>query len=157
MGSARRKVVGRSRSRELSKARKAVQEIIGVASIEIRTDLPQEEKISNALAVLLDAEIGKGARLADYRMALQLIAIAWNISLLPANERLDAIEKAFRLSPAGDDAMKREAVAHVERVIAKKQELFPDDKRWIVSCEANLRRDHIHITATALHTAAAAA
>jgi hypothetical protein len=157
MGSARRKMTSPSRSGVLSKTRKAVQRLTGASNIEIRTDLPQEEKISNALVVLLDAEVGKGVRLAEYRMALNLIAFAWNVSLLPASEQPEAIQKLFTLSPRCDDAQEREAIAHVERLIARKLELFPNDKRWIVSCEANFRRDCLHITAAALYPPAAAA
>ncbi len=157
MESARKKMRSSRPSGGLGKTRKAVQRLTGASDIEIRTNLPQEEKISNALAVLLDSEMVEGSRLAEYRMALTLIAIAWNVSLLPASEQAGAIQKLFTHSLRRGDALEREAIAHVERLIAKKVELFPDDKRWIVSCEANFRRDCVHVTAAALYLPAAAA
>jgi hypothetical protein len=90
-------------------------------------------------------------------MALNLIAFAWNVSLLPASEQAEGIQKLLTLSPRRDGAQEREVIALVERLIARKVELFPDDKRWIVSCEANYRRDCLHVTAAAIYPPAAAA
>jgi hypothetical protein len=156
MGNARGKTASPLPSNALSRTLKAAQKLNGVTDVEVRTDLPQHEKISNALAILLDSEMGKGARLAEYRKALELIAIAWNISLLPASERAEAIQKLSDLPPALAKALGRGAIPHIERLIARKLELFPSDNRWIVSFEANFREDYLHITAAAFSRPAGA-
>jgi hypothetical protein len=154
MGSARRKMSDTRLPTRLNKTKKAIQKLTGATDVQIRTDLPQEEKISNALAVLLYSEVLEGSQLAEYRAALAFIAFAWNVSLLPAHQRAQEIQKLAALPLDCDAARRRDAAAHVERLIAKKMDLFPHDQRMIVSCEARFQGDRLHITAAALSSPA---
>jgi hypothetical protein len=129
----------------------------GAAGLEIRTDLPQQEKISNALAILLDSEVEEGSTLLEYRAALNFIVIAWNVSLMPADRRTEEIQRLFVFPPGCDDRVKREAITHIERLIAKKQDLFPHDKRFVVSWEVRFQGNNFHITAAAVSVLGSAA
>lgn len=154
MGSPRRKITGTRPRDGLNKTRKAIRKLTGATDVEIRTDLPQEEKISNALAVLVKSEVPEGSLEVDYQTALTFIAFAWNISLLPTHRRTEAMQKLFALPLGCDAALRGEAVAHIERLIAKKLELFPHDQRYIVSFETRFRGGSLHITAAALSSPA---
>lgn len=152
MGIARRR---RANPRfEAQSARDAVQKMAGAAEIRVRTDLPQEKKISNALHVLVNSEVPSGSSLAAYQAALSYIAVAWNISLLPADQRSDTIQKLIASVAGLDDTTRREAIGNVERLIAKKQDLFPHDRRTIVSWDVRLQGKHLHISAAAFSSAA---
>src|SRR5260370_38568402 len=92
----------------------------GVAPPGIRlvaADLPQEEKISHALAVLLQAEVPDGSPLADYRAALDFIVLAWNLSLLGTDEGTAARRKLAMPPRGGGDAPPREAERAFERLV----------------------------------------
>jgi hypothetical protein len=112
--------------------------------------LPQQEKISNALSVLLKSEVAEGSPLAEFRTALSFIVIAWNVSLLPADERSKALNDVIAAIDGSDEAIPGEAIGHINRLIARKQKLFPHDQRFIVSWEVRRQRDTVRITAAAL-------
>jgi hypothetical protein len=112
--------------------------------------LPQEEKISHALSVLLEAEVPEGSPLAEYKAALDFIVIGWGISLLDADKRFEALQDFAATIAGTDDAIRREALGHIERLIARKQALFPHDKRTIVSWDAGFHGDSVRVSAAAL-------
>jgi hypothetical protein len=116
----------------------------------VAADLPQEEKISHALAVLLQAEVPDGSPLADYRAALDFIVFAWNLSLLGTDERTAALRKLSMPRSGVVDATQREAVRAVERLMHRKQAMFPDDRRQIMSWQARFKGDSVRVTAGAL-------
>ena len=91
MGSARRKTAAPRLPASVKRMQKTVQKMAGAAGVEIRTDLPQQVDLER-LAILLDAEVGEGSTLLEYRAALNVIAVAWNVSLMPQTGR----RKRFR-------------------------------------------------------------
>jgi hypothetical protein len=48
------------------------------------------------------------------------------------------------------DAAQREAVRAVERLMHRKQAMFPDDRRQIMSWQARFQGDSVRVTAAAL-------
>ena len=137
----------------MKRVRNDVQKMMGETKITVHTDLPQEEKISNALNVLLRSEVPEGAPLAAYKSVLGFIAMAWNISLLPGHQRSAVIQEFIASLPGLDDAMQREAIGYVEMLIARKEELFPHDQRTIVSYDVRFQGKNLHISAAALSAA----
>jgi hypothetical protein len=131
----------------MNRTKKAAQMLTGIP-VEIRRNLPQQEKISNALAVMLDDEIDEAAPLDEYRTALAVVVLAWNISLLPASVRADSVQTLLAAMDGGD-AFRREFQGRIERLAAKKQDLFPHDRRFVVSHEVEYRKGCLHITAAA--------
>ena len=152
MALARRRTDTRLRA-GLKRVRNDAQRLMGETKIVVRTDLPQEKKISNALNVLLRSEVPEDAPLAAYKAVLGFIAVAWNISLLSGHHRAEAIQKFVASFGRLDDAARRESIAHVERLIAKKEELFPHDRRTVVSWEVRFQGSNLHISAAALSAA----
>jgi hypothetical protein len=126
----------------------------GATEIYVRTNLPQEKKISNALHVLVNSELPSGSSLAAYQTAISHIAVAWNISLLPAAQQSDALQRLIASVPGLDEAKRREVTRNVERLIAKKQDLFPHDRRTILSWDVRLQENRLHISAAAISSAA---
>ena len=147
MGKASRKKTGFPSQGVLERGKNAIQTAFGPKEFRVRTDLPQQEKISNALSVLLKSEVARGSPLVEYRAALSFIIIAWNISLLPADGRAKAINEVIAAIDGKDEAIPGEAIGHINRLIARKHDLFPNDQRFIVSWDVRFKRDTVHITA----------
>ncbi len=154
MGAARRRKSTLQFDAHAKRAEKAVRKSVGATEIHVRTNLPQEKKISNALRVLVSSEVPAGLSLAVYQTAISHIAAAWNISLLPAAQQPNAVRQLVLSVPGLDEAKRRDVIQNLERLIAKKQNLFPDDCRTIVSWDARLQEDRLHISAAAISTAA---
>jgi hypothetical protein len=150
MGKVSRRKPGNRARRVRQRAQTIVQTPAGTPGLRVRTDLPQEEKISNALSVLVNAEVPKGSPLVTYRVALSFIALAWNISLLPVGERSKALQDVMASIPVKDDETRWGAMASIERSIARKQELFPHDQRALVSWDVVFQEGTLRITAAAL-------
>jgi hypothetical protein len=152
VGKASRRKAG-SRSQSLFGVTKtAVQAVLaGAKDVRVcRNLLPQEEKISHALAALLAAAVSEGSPLDEYRAALDFIVLAWNISLLDADKQADALHQLAIGSEGEEDAVQREALDQIDRLIARKQAMFPHDKRFVASAQVRFRgRDHLHVTAVA--------
>ena len=150
MGKAsRRKAQGRSQSL-LARARASVQTITGAKDIRLLKDvLPQEEKISHALAALLTTEVPEGYPLDEYRAALDFIVLAWNISLLNAGEQAHALHQLAVPREGKEDALPREALDQIERLMARKQAMFPHDQRFVLAAEIQFRGSKLHVTGIA--------
>ena len=136
--------------RLMAQARNVAHKFSSTAEMQVRHDLPQEEKISHALQTLLTIEAPEGSSLSTYRSALDLIVVAWNISLqAPENQAQmlrDIVEEVFKADPA----IQRDALANMQRLVICKQVFFPDDKRLIVSWEVRFNGPKIYVSAAAL-------
>lgn len=149
MGKAsRRKTHGRLQSL-WAKARATVQTEVAAGDIRLLENvLPQEQKISNALAALLTSEVPEGSPLNEYQAALGLIVIAWNISIQDASaDMLNDLEAASGL---GTPTQKQEILGLIDSLIAKKKAMFPNDKRTVVAADVQfIGRSRLHVTGIA--------
>ena len=145
----RRRAASRSHG-VLDEARNITQRVGGPEEIIVRGDLTQKEKISLALSELLQEEIPDDSPLEEYRAALSVIVTAWNLSLLDVDRRSEALKDFARVRKGENGTVVREALSHVERLIVKKEALFPDDKRYVVSGTVRFKGDQLRVTAAAL-------
>lgn len=138
----------------LSAGMKAVQrnarKWAGKAKFRIDTDIPDTEKLSTALMTLLESEVPEGEELDVYRGALLHIAVAWNISLLSGAKRQEALLHAVKSLSGLDAAAALEKRELVERLMRKKEKLFANDRRAIVSWDARIQGGCLHISAASL-------
>ena len=150
MGKASRRKVNAARQGVLDRARVVIQTAAGAREIRVRSDLPQEEKISHALSALLESEVSDGSPLEEYRAALDFIVMAWNISLMEADNRYKALQEVAAAINCSDESIRREALSHIERLMSRKQALFPDDRRHVVSWEVRFQGAQVRVSAAAL-------
>lgn len=94
-------------------------------------ELPPEEKVSFALATLLENDVPEDASLADYQMMLNVVVKGWNLSLLEPEEIVDVIKKYAELNADADADEVEGGCRLLLYWVAKKKELFPDDRRYI--------------------------
>lgn len=92
MGRASRRKSGRTPQSLLDKARSAIEAVAGTKEVVVVSNSPEEEKISHALCMLLQEEIPDDSPLEEYRAALSVIVTAWNLSLLNAEKRSEALK-----------------------------------------------------------------
>ncbi|MEX3638978.1 hypothetical protein [Paraburkholderia sp. BR14320] len=129
--------------------RGAVQSGIPDAIVLDRNDLPPEQKISWPLAQMLQEEVSDDPTLEEYQSALTAIVAAWNISLLPEDERGEALREQISFDKRVPPEIRREAIQGIERLIGEKLARFPHDRRRIVSYEARLEGDMLRVVAAA--------
>ncbi len=129
------------------------QEWAGGAKFRVSTHISDAEKISTALMTLAGSEVPEGDDLDIYRGALLHIAVAWNISLLSSAKRQETLAHAVR-SLWGLVAFaaleKRELI---EKLMRKKERLFPNDRGDIVSLDARIQGGCSHISEASLGAA----
>ena len=150
MGRASRRKSVRTPQRLLNEARNAIQVAAGTQDVVVVSNSPEDEKISYALGTMLQDEVPDNSPLKEYRGALSVIVTAWNLSLLDAAKRSEALKDFTTPRKGKDPAIVREALGHVERLIAKKQALFPHDRRYVVSFNVRFENGEVRIFATAI-------
>jgi hypothetical protein len=92
------------------------------------------EKMSEALEALVAPFRRPAETEAEFRNLLNLGMLAWNAALLPEDRRRAMIEQVLGggLSEA-TDAVREEARALVNVLVQRKQDLFPTNRRLIIS------------------------
>ncbi|MEF8698503.1 MAG: hypothetical protein V5B32_05990 [Candidatus Accumulibacter sp. UW26] len=150
MGRASRRKAIRHSPSAIDQAKSAVQRVLGTKDVHIISDLPVEQRISYALSRLLRPEVPVGSPLEDYQTVLTIVATAWNLSLLDSEQRSAALKSLIPTRKGLDESYVRQAREHIEQIIARKQALFPDDKRHVLSWNARLEGDEVRIVAAAI-------
>lgn len=135
---------------QIEQSRKIIRGMTGAKDITVRTNLPQAQKISNGLSAILHSEVPQGAPLEAYQAALSYIVLAWNLSLLLPEERLTALEQCAPFIADLDDVARSEFVMQVEKLIAKKLKMFPDDKRYVITWDVQFTGGCCRVTAGGL-------
>lgn len=82
-----------------------------------------------------------------YEMLIGAAATAWNLSLLSDTERHDALRQAFRNAKVRDVEAAAEVIVTLLR---RKEQLFPDDRRTIVSWEVSESNGQCHVAVASL-------
>jgi len=107
-------------------------------------DPPGFEKMSGILGEFAKPLIEQAKTREDYKTILNLAALAWNVALVPEEERAKMLrgkKMADALGPVGIELM--------EKLIARKLALFADEKRFILDFELVDRGgDQFYLTVT---------
>lgn len=152
MGKAKRKKTNTRSQGVLDRAAHAIKMMGGMKMPRVQSDLPQEEKISQAMSVLLGFEVPEGSPLPVYKTALDLIVLSWNISLLDSDKQSEAVEEFTASIDLPNGAIRRQALDHIKKLIVRKNQFFPRDKRVILSWDVWLERDDVRISAAAIYS-----
>ena len=109
---------------------------------------PKEDlRLSERLVDLIAPYRADGLTPQRHEMLIGAAATAWNLSLLPETERPEALREAVR------SAKVREVEAIVEVIgtlMRRKEQLFPDDHRTIMSWEVSESGGQCHVTVASL-------
>jgi hypothetical protein len=113
------------------------------ASRRPKEDLRLSERLVDLIAPYLDG----GFAAERYEMLIGAAATAWNLSLLPEAERPVALRQSFRRVKVRDVEGMAEVIVTLMR---RKEQLFPDDDRTIVSWEVSESGGQCHVTVASL-------
>jgi hypothetical protein len=82
-----------------------------------------------------------------YRKLVILASAAWNLSLFSPEERQSHWDRIMEAFPA-EDRSYLEVI--LQRLVARKEELFPDDRRFVASADVLDEGDHFRVVAASL-------
>lgn len=150
MGKASRRKTA-NRTKDLLKVTESRLNAWGVDSpVVIRADLPQEQKISNAIGKILDSEVSEDGSFDEYQQLANAIVLAWNTSLLEPEGQAEVLQGLKEFVELRDPSGAPAALELVAHLMEKKRDMFPDDKRFIVSHDLRLVGKIVHVTAAAV-------
>ncbi|MCL6614815.1 MAG: hypothetical protein K6U03_09420 [Firmicutes bacterium] len=110
----------------------------------------EDDKISEALLAYAKPLLEECDSYYHCENAIGFATTIWNLCLLPENER-EACYKAFLETIAGDDLSDRVLYAKlIKTFIARKEEMFPGDKRFIVNYKLTDKGNKIDLVVAAI-------
>jgi hypothetical protein len=130
MGTSRKKERRRQKRALREAARRIIRKgpISGETPILINESRKMSENILHLAEPLLEhSENEEGA--------LSLATIAWNLSLIPEDERGPMLEKLLRPAAEKDPEQERGMRVLLRDLVERKLELYPDDRRMILGHE----------------------
>jgi hypothetical protein len=71
----------------------------------------------------------------DFRTAVEVAILSWNISFLPADERATFLRKSMGALLGGKDDLPFETEQCIQMLLDRKEALYSDDKRFVVEHE----------------------
>ena len=149
MGKASRRKAEKHSPQLTQMLNRAVKKLGVDKSTKIRTDLPQHEKISHPLSILLKAEIREDSTLTEYKNALNFIVAAWNISQFEIEERPKAINEIVNSLHPKNKSIQSDMTNYLETLVKKRLTLFPNDERVIVDCDVGFEGNSFRLSAVA--------
>lgn len=118
----------------MGKASRKKKHRVGTIDLE-----PNAKKASTRLAQLIAPHaVEDGETRSSYEALVALGAIAWNLSLLPAQDRDDLTREAVRGAVARGIPL---TDRWLNELVERKMSLFPSDGRWIESYEVVVQPD----------------
>jgi hypothetical protein len=131
MGTSRKK----ERRRQKRSLREAARRIMSKSAINGETVIlagDESRKMSESILHLAEPLLEHSM---DEERALSLAAIAWNLSLIPEDERGPMLEKLLRQAAETDPEIERGLRVLLKDLVERKLELYPDDRRMILGHE----------------------
>lgn len=120
---------------------------LGKEFVDIVKNPKGHAKMSDVLERFVEPYEDDEMTLNHRRNLLGLAVIAWNLALLPQSERKGMMKKLMREVLRGEDPLlQREARSIIEDMVARKDQLFADNQRYIVSYELQDLGTEFHLT-----------
>lgn len=153
MGNPKGRRSGRRHQENLEKGQRIARQMTGASDVRIISAERQEDKLSNALCVLLRNEVPNDADKETYEITMGFIATAWNATFVPEEKRTDFINSVIPHLGTVADEERLQIHGYIDELIRRKQALFPDDRRVVVSWAVNMGQNGLSVTATGVYSA----
>ena len=110
-------------------------------------DEPRQEKMSTLLLDFIAPYSAAAESEEEFQIAIAMGLIAWNVALLPMNDRKEAVEQLTK-SMFTDPA---EFAEIIDEMVERKETYFADCRRWILGHELTMTRNgpHLSVVSTA--------
>ncbi|MGB3294074.1 MAG: hypothetical protein WBB01_13895 [Phormidesmis sp.] len=110
------------------------QKPLGEGAIEIVKDPEGQVKMSDVLDEFVEPYEDDRMTLNQRQNLLGIAVIAWNLALLPEAERKNMLKKIIKEVLQGEDPLfQQETREIINEMVARKEQLFADNQRYIVS------------------------
>lgn len=109
---------------------------------EVAFNPPGQRKMSQLLEELITPYRDETETLEDFNNLVLLGTLAWNIGLLPAEERDVFLKNALKTAPR---ALRADLGKLLKALILRKLALFPDDDREIIDTRVTELGDRYHL------------
>lgn len=109
---------------------------------------PKEDwRLSERLVDLIAPYRQDGIPAERYELLIGAAATAWNLSLLSEAERPEALRQSLRRAQVSEG---QGVVEMIDTLLRRKEQLFPDDRRTIMSWEVSESDGQCHVTVASL-------
>lgn len=106
-----------------------------------------EVKMSDVLQAFVEPYLYFIDDWSEQEKLFHLAVIAWNLSLMPENERPAMIDGFMKVALKGNDPLlQQDARKIIDELIARKQELFDEHKRFIFDLDLQDAGEKFHIS-----------
>jgi hypothetical protein len=109
---------------------------------------PQGEvKMFEVLEELVEPYLDFTRNFSQREKLFSLALVAWNIALMPENERQQMIDQVIEQGMGGNDPLARQDAREIiDGLIARKQKLFADNKRYIIDFQLQDMGQTFHLS-----------
>lgn len=104
----------------------------------------ETEKMSEVILRFADPILHGADGVID-KNAIRFAITVWNASLLPTNEQTEALKTLVNMLPEGDKAARRELVAAIYTLLARKQHYFAHNTRVILDYHITQAGDRLDL------------
>lgn len=106
-----------------------------------------EVKMSDVLLAFIEPYLDLTDDWSEQEKLFHLAVIAWNLSLMPENERPAMMDEFMKVALKGNDPLvQQDAREIIDELLARKQKLFDEYKRFIVDFELQDAGKEFHIS-----------
>jgi hypothetical protein len=104
-------------------------------------------KMSEVLETFIEPYLEETRGYEQQQMLLQIAVIAWNIAVMPEAEKQPALKEFLNLTVQNKDPLaQKEMQSLIEELIARKEELFPNNQRYIMDFQLEDAGDQFHLS-----------
>ena len=109
---------------------------------------PQGEvKMSDVLEEFIEPYLPEADELEKRQMLFEMAIIAWNLAIMPEHKRQSALDELFKDLMKGKPATaKRDLNSLMDEMVARKLELFPNNRRYILDFQLEDIGDQFHLS-----------
>ena len=139
---------GKTRQEAMQDLEDSIQQgPFGKEAISIVRDPKGHAKMSDVLESFVEPYEDDEMTLSQRQNLLGIAVVAWNLALLPEDKRRGALKEIIKGILSGEDPLfQQEAREIITEMVARKDQLFADNQRYIVSYQLQDLGTEYHLT-----------